>query len=196
MKIGTPFKRSATKVMLLGSGELGKEVAIELTRLGIEVHACDSYPNAPAMQVSQYAHVFDMLDADSLGHYINQIKPNYIVPEVEAIATEELVEAEENGINVIPNASAVRLTMNRRGIRKLAAEQLKLKTSKYKFASNKSEFEQIVHDMGVPVVVKPIMSSSGKGQSVIHNFTKTEVDNSWEKAQKEGRAGTGEVPGD
>lgn len=193
MKIGTPLKKSATRVMLLGSGELGKEVAIELNRLGIEVHACDSYPNAPAMQVSQYDHVFNMLDASILGYYINQIKPDYIVPEVEAIATDELVHAEERGIKVIPNAQAVRLTMNRKGIRKLAAEQLNLKTSRYKFASDETSFKQIIHDMGVPVVVKPIMSSSGKGQSVIYNFTKDEVSKAWDKAQQEGRAGAGEV---
>ena len=192
-KIGTPYTKNATKVMLLGSGELGKEVAIELSRLGVEVHACDSYPNAPAMQVAQYAHVFDMLDSVALGYYINQVRPDYIVPEVEAIATDELVEAEEQGIVVIPNAQAVRLTMNRKGIRRLVAEELKLKTSNYKFASNEEDFNQIVHDMGVPVVVKPIMSSSGKGQSVIRNFTKDEVSRAWEKAQSEGRAGAGEV---
>jgi len=193
MKIGTPLKKSATRVMLLGSGELGKEVAIELTRLGIEVHACDSYPNAPAMQVAHHAHVFDMLDANKLRVYIRTIKPDYILPEVEAIATDELVHAEESGIKVIPNAQAVRLTMNRKGIRKLAAEQLNLKTSRYKFASDETSFKQIIHDMGVPVVVKPIMSSSGKGQSVIYNFTKDEVSKAWDKAQQEGRAGAGEV---
>lgn len=191
MNIGTPFTKTATKVMLLGSGELGKEVAIELTRLGIEVHACDSYPNAPAMQVAQYAHVFDMLDSRWLSSYIKDIKPNYIVPEVEAIATEVLQEAEENGINIIPNAQAVRLTMNREGIRKLAAEQLGLKTSKYKFASTEEEFNKAVKEIGLPCFVKPIMSSSGKGQSLISSFPK--IGSAWKKAQSEGRAGSGKV---
>jgi len=191
MNIGTPFTKTATKVMLLGSGELGKEVAIELTRLGIEVHACDSYPNAPAMQVAQYAHVFDMLDPRWLSSYIKDIKPNYIVPEVEAIATEVLQEAEENGINVIPNAQAVRLTMNREGIRKLAAEQLSIKTSKYKFAATEEEFNKAVKEIGLPCFVKPIMSSSGKGQSLISSFPK--IGSAWKKAQSEGRAGSGKV---
>ena len=159
MNIGTPFTKTATKVMLLGSGELGKEVAIELTRLGIEVHACDSYPNAPAMQVAQHAHVFDMLDANKLRVYIRTIKPDYVVPEVEAIATDVLQDAEESGVKVIPNAQAVRLTMNREGIRKLAAEQLGLKTSKYKFAATEEEFNKAVKEIGLPCFVKPIMSS-------------------------------------
>jgi len=191
MKIGTPLKKSATKVMLLGSGELGKEVAIELMRLGVEVHACDSYPNAPAMQVSHHAHVFDMLDASSLDYYINQIKPDYIVPEVEAIATDILIHAEESGIQVIPNAQAVRLTMNREGIRTLAAKQLKLKTSNYKFAETEEEFNKAVKSIGLPCFVKPIMSSSGKGQSLISSFPK--IGSAWKKAQKEGRAGAGKV---
>lgn len=191
MNIGTPFTKTATKVMLLGSGELGKEVAIELTRLGIEVHACDSYPNAPAMQVAQHSHVFSMLDANALSDYINQIEPDYIVPEVEAIATEVLQDAEENGINVIPNAQAVRLTMNREGIRKLAAEQLGLKTSKYKFAATEEEFNKAVKEIGLPCFVKPIMSSSGKGQSLISSFPK--IGSAWKKAQSEGRAGSGKV---
>ena len=191
MKIGTPLKKSATKVMLLGSGELGKEVAIELIRLGVEVHACDSYPNAPAMQVAQHAHVFDMLDSRLLSYYIRDIKPDYIVPEVEAIATDELVHAEEIGIKVIPNAQAVRLTMNREGIRNLAAKQLKLKTSNYKFAETEEEFNKAVKSIGLPCFVKPIMSSSGKGQSLISSFPK--IGSAWKKAQKEGRAGTGKV---
>lgn len=191
MNIGTPFTKTATKVMLLGSGELGKEVAIELTRLGIEVHACDSYPNAPAMQVAQYAHVFNMLDVGDLYHYIESIKPDYIVPEVEAIATSVLQDAEEKGINVIPNAQAVRLTMNREGIRKLAAEQLGLKTSKYKFAATEEEFNKAVKEIGLPCFVKPIMSSSGKGQSLISSFPK--IGSAWKKAQSEGRAGSGKV---
>jgi phosphoribosylglycinamide formyltransferase 2 len=177
--------------MLLGSGELGKEVAIELIRLGVEVHACDSYPNAPAMQVAQYAHVFDMLDADALRDFIERVGPDYIVPEVEAIATDELVHAEESGIVVIPNAQAVRLTMNREGIRKLAAEQLRVRTSKYKFAATEEEFLKAVRDIGIPCVVKPIMSSSGKGQSMVNN--EDEVAGAWRKAQEEGRAGSGKV---
>jgi len=191
MNLGTPFKKSATKVMLLGSGELGKEVAIELTRLGVEVHACDSYPNAPAMQVAQYAHVFDMLDAKWLKTYISEIKPDYIVPEVEAIATSELITAEENGIKVIPSAKAVNLTMNREGIRRLAAEELGLKTSKYIFAETEDEFNKAVNEIGLPCFVKPIMSSSGKGQSLISSFPK--IGSAWKKAQKEGRAGAGKV---
>lgn len=191
MNLGTPFNKSATKVMLLGSGELGKEVAIELIRLGVEVHACDSYPNAPAMQVAQFAHVFDMLDPRWLDNYINEIKPDYIVPEVEAIATDALVDAEEKGINVIPNAQAVRLTMNREGIRNLAAKQLKLKTSNYVFAETEEEFVKAVHKIGLPCIVKPIMSSSGKGQSVVSSFPK--LGHYWKKAQEEGRAGKGKV---
>ena len=189
--IGTPFKKNATKVMLLGSGELGKEVAIELNRLGIEIHACDSYPNAPAMQVSQYAHVFDMLDARWLRTYINEIKPDYIVPEVEAIATDELITAEQNGIKVVPSAKAVNLTMNREGIRRLAAEELGLKTSKYIFAETEEEFNKAVNEIGLPCFVKPIMSSSGKGQSCISSFPK--IGSAWNKAQNEGRAGAGKV---
>ena len=191
MKIGTPYTKTATKVMLLGSGELGKEVAIELIRLGIEVHACDAYPNAPAMQVAQKSHVFDMLDKKWLNEYIKIIRPDYIVPEVEAIATSELITAEENGIKVIPSAKAVNLTMNREGIRKLAAEKLGLKTSEYEFAETKEEFDDIIYGWGGRVVVKPIMSSSGKGQSVVTDLEK--LDYYWDKAQKEGRAGGGKV---
>jgi phosphoribosylglycinamide formyltransferase 2 len=190
MKIGTPYTKTATKVMLLGSGELGKEVAIELIRLGIEVHACDAYPNAPAMQVAQKSHVFDMLDKKWLNEYIKIIRPDYIVPEVEAIATSELITAEENGIKVIPSAKAVNLTMNREGIRCLATE-LGLKTSEYAFAETKEEFDDIIYGWGGRVVVKPIMSSSGKGQSVVTDLEK--LDYYWDKAQKEGRAGGGKV---
>ena len=190
-KIGTPNTSNSTKVMLLGSGELGKEVVIELQRLGIEVHACDSYPNAPAMQVAHYSHVFNMLNADALRSYIELVKPDYIVPEIEAIATDELVQAEKDGIIVIPNAQAVRLTMNREGIRKLAAEKLGLKTSEYAFAETKEEFDDIIYGWGGRVVVKPIMSSSGKGQSVVTDLEK--LDYYWDKAQKEGRAGGGKV---
>jgi phosphoribosylglycinamide formyltransferase 2 len=191
MKIGTPYSKTAIRVMLLGSGELGKEVAIELIRLGVEVHACDSYPNAPAMQVAQNSHVFDMLDERWLNEYINLIKPHYIVPEVEAIATQALTVAEREGIAVIPNAKAIQLTMNREGIRKLAAEELKLPTSKYKFASTEQEFAKAVHEIGMPCIVKPIMSSSGKGQSVVSSFPK--IGHHWKKAQEEGRAGGGKV---
>ena len=190
MKIGTPYSKTATRVMLLGSGELGKEVAIELVRLGVEVHACDSYPHAPAMQVAQHSHVFDMLDERWLNEYINLIKPHYIVPEVEAIATQALTVAEREEITVIPNAKAIQLTMNREGIRKLAAE-LKLPTSKYKFASTEQEFAKAVHEIGMPCIVKPIMSSSGKGQSVVSSFPK--IGHHWKKAQEEGRAGGGKV---
>jgi len=191
MKIGTPYSKTATKVMLLGSGELGKEVAIELIRLGIKVHACDNYPHAPAMQVAQNCHIFDMLDERWLNEHIKLIKPDYIVPEVEAINTEVLMKAEERGVTVIPNAKAIQLTMNREGIRKLAAEELKLPTSKYKFASTEQEFAKAVHEIGMPCIVKPIMSSSGKGQSVVSSFPK--IGHHWKKAQEEGRAGGGKV---
>ena len=191
MKIGTPYSRTATKVMLLGSGELGKEVAIELIRLGVKVHACDNYPHAPAMQVAQNCHIFDMLDERWLNEHIKLIKPDYIVPEVEAINTEVLMKAEERGVTVIPNAKAIQLTMNREGIRKLAAEELKVPTSKYKFASNEQEFAKAVHEIGMPCIVKPIMSSSGKGQSVVSSFPK--IGHYWKKAQEEGRAGGGKV---
>jgi phosphoribosylglycinamide formyltransferase 2 len=191
MKIGTPYSRTATKVMLLGSGELGKEVAIELIRLGVKVHACDNYPHAPAMQVAQNCHIFDMLDERWLNEHIKLIKPDYIVPEVEAINTEVLMKAEERGVTVIPNAKAIQLTMNREGIRKLAAEELKLPTSKYKFASTEQEFAKAVHEIGMPCIVKPIMSSSGKGQSVVSSFPK--IGHYWKKAQEEGRAGGGKV---
>ena len=191
MKIGTPYSKIATKVMLLGSGELGKEVAIELVRLGIEVTAVDSYENAPAMQVSQHSCIINMLDEDSLKQIIEDYKPDYIVPEVEAINTEVLIKAEERGVTVIPNAKAIQLTMNREGIRKLAAEELKLPTSKYKFASTEQEFAKAVHEIGMPCIVKPIMSSSGKGQSVVSSFPK--IGHYWKKAQEEGRAGGGKV---
>jgi len=191
MKIGTPHTRTSTKVMLLGSGELGKEVAIELIRLGVEVHACDSYPHAPAMQVAQNSHVFDMLDERWLNEYINLVKPDYIVPEVEAIATQALTVAEREGVAVIPSAKAIQLTMNREGIRKLAAEELKIPTSRYKFAETEKEFAQVVHEIGMPCIVKPIMSSSGKGQSVVSSFPK--IGHHWKKAQEEGRAGGGKV---
>jgi phosphoribosylglycinamide formyltransferase 2 len=191
IKIGTPFAQSSTKVMLCGSGELGKEVAIELQRLGIEVIAVDSYANAPAMQVADKSRVLSMLDANALRKVIKEVQPHYIIPEVEAIATEVFAEASAEGIIVIPNATAVKLTMNREGIRKLAAEELMLNTSKYKFANSKDEFTDAVKQIGFPCIVKPIMSSSGKGQSTINKAS--EETPAWENAQAGGRAGAGKV---
>lgn len=200
MNLGTKFTNSGTKIMLCGSGELGKEVVIELQRLGLEVIALDSYENAPAMQVADKSYVLSMLDADALRNVIEKEKPDYIVPEIEAIATDVFVEAEERGITVIPNAQAVRLTMNREGIRTLASKQLGLKTSKYRFASTKEEFIKAVQEISLqssvddhflPCVVKPVMSSSGKGQSLIRE--ESQIDEAWSKAQQEGRAGAGKV---
>lgn len=177
--------------MLLGSGELGKEVVIELQRLGVEVIAVDRYENAPAMQVAHRHYVISMLDGKALRELIEKEKPNYIVPEIEAIATDTLVELEGEGFKVIPTARAAQLTMNREGIRRLAAEQLGLKTSTYKFASTEEEYNAAVLEIGFPCVIKPIMSSSGKGQSVV----KSEADmaKSWQYAQEGGRAGKGKV---
>jgi len=189
--IGTPFTVTASKVMLCGSGELGKEVVIELQRFGIEVIAVDSYENAPAMQVADRSHVISMLDADALREVIRIEEPDYIVPEVEAIATSVFVEAEENGITVIPNARAVCLTMNREGIRTLAAEEVGLKTSNYRFAETIEEFTTAIEEIGMPCVIKPIMSSSGKGQSVVRS--KDDILKSWEYAQSGGRGGAGKV---
>ena len=191
IRIGTPLSPSATKVMLLGSGELGKEVAIELQRLGVEVIAADSYENAPAMQVAHRSHVIDMLDGEALRSLIEKEKPNLIVPEVEAIATETLAELEGEGFNVIPTARATQLTMNREGIRRLAAEELGLATSPYQFAGTADEFEAAVAAIGMPCVVKPIMSSSGKGQSVVRSVD--DVQKAWSYAQEGGRAGKGKV---
>ena len=191
-EIGTPFSQSATKVMLCGSGELGKEVVIELQRLGVEVTAIDSYENAPAMQVADNSYVVNMLDADSLRETIKKVMPHYIIPEVEAIATDVFIEAAANGIKVIPDASAVKLTMNREGIRTLAAETLGLNTSKYEFASNKEQFiDAVINKIGIPCIVKPIMSSSGKGQSTIKSAE--DIEPAWEYAQSGGRAGAGKV---
>jgi phosphoribosylglycinamide formyltransferase 2 len=189
--IGTPLSSSATKVMLLGSGELGKEVAIELQRLGCEVIALDRYANAPAMQVGHRSHVVSMLDGEALRHLIDLEKPNFIVPEIEAIATDTLVELENEGYNVVPTARATKLTMNREGIRRLAAEELGLKTSPYVFASTEEEFRAAIAHIGMPCVVKPIMSSSGKGQSVVK--TEADIAYSWQHAQEGGRAGKGKV---
>ncbi|MBL4803977.1 MAG: formate-dependent phosphoribosylglycinamide formyltransferase [Alphaproteobacteria bacterium] len=190
-QIGTPFTNTATKVLLCGSGELGKEVAIELQRLGIEVIALDAYPNAPAMQVADRAHVVSMLDKDALRATIEQEKPDFIVPEVEAIATDVLVEMEEEGYTVVPTARAAQLTMNREGIRRLAAEELSLPTSPFYFCDTYEEFTEAVRLVGYPCVVKPIMSSSGKGQSVIKS--ETDLGPSWTYAQEGGRAGAGRV---
>ena len=191
IQIGTPLSSNSTRVMLLGSGELGKEVVIELQRLGVEVIAVDSYVNAPAMQVAHRAHVINMLDGEALRKVIERENPKLIVPEVEAIATATLAELEQEGFNVIPTARATQLTMNREGIRRLAAETLQLSTSPYQFAATFEEFEQAVNEIGIPCVVKPIMSSSGKGQSVIK--TEADIEKAWNYAQEGGRAGKGKV---
>ena len=191
MNIGTPLTNNSTKVLLCGSGELGKEVAIELQRYGCEVIAIDRYYNAPAMQVAHRSYSVDMLDEKSLRSIIEKEKPNLIVPEVEAIATNVLVDLESEGFNVIPTARATSLTMNREGIRKLAAEELGLQTSPYRFASDKSGFDQAIQEVGIPCVVKPIMSSSGKGQSTI--TAEDQIEDSWQYAQEGGRAGAGKV---
>ena len=191
MNIGTPLTNNSTKVLLCGSGELGKEVAIELQRYGCEVIAIDRYDNAPAMQVAHRSYSIDMLDEKALRSIIEKEKPNLIVPEVEAIATNVLVDLESEGFNIIPTARATSLTMNREGIRKLAAEELGLQTSPYRFASNKSEFDQAIQEVGIPCVVKPIMSSSGKGQSTI--TAEDQIEDSWQYAQEGGRAGAGKV---
>lgn len=191
MNIGTPLTNNSTKVLLCGSGELGKEVAIELQRYGCEVISIDRYDNAPAMQVAHRSYSIDMLDEKALRSIIEKEKPNLIVPEVEAIATNVLVDLENEGFNIIPTARATSLTMNREGIRKLAAEELGLQTSPYRFASNKSEFDQAIQEIGIPCVVKPIMSSSGKGQSTI--TAEDQIEDSWQYAQEGGRAGAGKV---
>ncbi|MDE7441185.1 MAG: formate-dependent phosphoribosylglycinamide formyltransferase [Muribaculaceae bacterium] len=190
-KIGSVMTPVGRKALLLGSGELGKEVALELMRLGVEVVACDRYDNAPAMQVAHRRRVFNMLDADALRKVIEEEQPDHIIPEVEAIATPVLVELEKEGYNVTPTANAAWLTMNREGIRRLAAEDLNIKTSPYKFASTFEEFKEAVETVGIPCVVKPIMSSSGHGQSVIK--TPEDIEKSWKIAQEGGRAGAGRV---
>lgn len=182
---------SGRKALLLGSGELGKEVAIELQRYGVEVVACDKYPNAPAMQVAHRYHVFNMLDPEALRKVIEEEKPDHIIPEVEAIATPVLVELEKEGYHVTPTARAAWLTMNREGIRRLAAEELGLPTSPYRFASSKEEFEKAVAEIGIPCVVKPVMSSSGHGQSTIKS--PADIEAAWKEAQEGGRAGAGRV---
>ncbi|MDH7614692.1 phosphoribosylglycinamide formyltransferase 2 [Vibrio cholerae] len=188
---GTATRDNATRVLLLGSGELGKEVAIECQRLGLEVIACDRYADAPAMQVAHRSHVFDMLDADALQQVIDLEKPHFVVPEIEAIATSKLVELEAQGLNVVPTANATRLTMNREGIRRLAAEELGLPTSAYQFADSYESFAAVVETIGLPCVCKPVMSSSGKGQSVIR--TPEQIEAAWQYAQQGGRSGAGRV---
>ncbi|WP_323935379.1 formate-dependent phosphoribosylglycinamide formyltransferase [Aeromonas veronii] len=188
---GTATRPGATRALLLGSGELGKEVAIELQRFGIEVIAADRYANAPAMQVAHAAHVLDMLDGNALRALVAEVKPDLIIPEIEAIATDTLAALEQEGVKVVPNARATQLTMNREGIRRLAAETLGLPTSPYRFAQSKEEFVAAVEAIGLPCVVKPVMSSSGKGQSVLRDLVK--LDESWTYAQEGGRAGRGKV---
>lgn len=188
---GTATRPGATRALLLGSGELGKEVAIELQRFGIEVIAADRYADAPAMQVAHRAHVLDMLDGAALRALVNEVKPDLIIPELEAIATDTLAALEQEGVKVVPNARATQLTMNREGIRRLAAETLGLPTSPYRFAQSKEEFVAAVDTIGLPCVVKPVMSSSGKGQSVLRDLAKR--DESWTYAQEGGRAGRGKV---
>ena len=189
--LGTPFSTTATKVLLCGSGELGKEVAIEAQRLGCEVIALDRYDNAPAMQVADRSYTVSMLDGPALKAIIEAEKPDYIVPEIEAIATDMLLELERNGFNVVPSANAAHLTMNREGIRSLVAETLGLPTSRYAFADDKAAFVAAVESIGLPCIVKPIMSSSGKGQSMLK--TADDIDTAWDYAQAGGRAGKGKV---
>ena len=189
--IGTPMSPTATKVVLCGSGELGKEFVIELQRYGVEVIALDKYANAPAMQVADRSYVLSMLDGKALREIIEKEDPDYIVPEVEAIATPTLLELEKEGFHVIPTAKATWLTMNREGIRRLAAEELGLPTSPYRFVSTEEEFKKAIQEIGMPCVVKPIMSSSGHGQSVIRK--EEEIDPAWHYAQEGGRAGAGKV---
>lgn len=190
-QIGTTFTKSGKKAVLCGSGELGKEVALELQRYGVEVVALDKYANAPAMHVAHSNHVLSMLDGDALEAVIREEKPDYIIPEIEAIATDRLVKLEEEGFNVIPTAKATRLTMNREGIRRLAAETLGLPTSPYRFAETREEFDKAVKEVGIPCVVKPVMSSSGHGQSTIREAS--QIDDAWRISQEGGRAGSGKV---
>ena len=190
-QIGTVLSNSAKKVLFCGGGELGKEVVIELQRLGVETIVVDRYENSPAMQVAHRSHVINMLDGDALRTVIEAEKPDYIVPEIEAIATDTLVALESEGFTVIPGARAAHLTMNREGIRRLAAEELGIKTSPYRFASSRAEFDQAIDEIGFPCVIKPIMSSSGKGQSTIKQ--PSDIDTAWNYAQEGGRSGAGKV---
>ncbi|TGM17557.1 formate-dependent phosphoribosylglycinamide formyltransferase [Leptospira meyeri] len=189
--IGTPFTPNATKLLLLGSGELGKEVAIEANRLGVHVIAVDRYPNAPAMLVAQESRVINMLDPNELEATIRELKPDFVVPEIEAIHTETLVRLEAVGFRIIPSAKAVNLTMNREGIRNFASKELGLKTSKYLFADTEDDFTRAVKEIGFPCVVKPIMSSSGKGQSMVR--IESEIQKAWEYGQTGGRTGKGKM---
>jgi phosphoribosylglycinamide formyltransferase 2 len=190
-KIGTTFTKSGKKAVLCGSGELGKEVALELQRYGVEVVALDKYENAPAMHVAHKSRVLSMLDGESLKKVIKEENPDYIIPEIEAIATDKLVELEAEGFNVVPTANATKLTMNREGIRRLAAETLGIPTSPYRFAETKEEFDKAVAEIGLPCVVKPVMSSSGHGQSTVK--TPDQIDEAWRVSQEGGRAGGGKV---
>jgi phosphoribosylglycinamide formyltransferase 2 len=189
--IGTPLSTTATRVLLCGGGELGKEVVIELQRLGVEVIVVDRYDNAPAMQVAHRSHTLSMLDGTALRAVIEKERPDFIVPEIEAIATDTLLQLEDEGYTVIPTARAAQLTMNREGIRRLAAEELNIKTSPFRFASSSEEFNEAINAVGLPCVVKPIMSSSGKGQSTIR--TSADISPAWEYAQEGGRSGAGKV---
>jgi len=191
MKIGTPLSPTGTRVLFCGGGELAKEVVIELQRLGAEVIVVDRYENAPAMQLAHRSHIINMLDGAVLRQIIESEQPHYIVPEIEAIATETLLELEAEGFNIIPTARAANLTMNREGIRRLAAEELGIKTSPFKFAQSKEEYLAAVKEIGIPCVVKPIMSSSGKGQSTIH--CEDNIEKTWQYAQEGGRTGQGKV---
>lgn len=189
--LGTPFSSTATRVLLCGAGELGKELVIELQRLGCEVIAVDRYANAPAMQVADRSHVINMLDGDALRRVIEQERPHLVVPEIEAIATDTLAELEGEGVNIVPTARATQLTMNREGIRRLAAETLGLPASRYRFAAGEAEFKAAVDEIGIPCLVKPIMSSSGKGQSLVRDAA--QIEKAWAYAQEGGRAGKGKV---
>ncbi|BBV40529.1 MULTISPECIES: formate-dependent phosphoribosylglycinamide formyltransferase [Citrobacter] len=189
--LGTALRPAATRVMLLGSGELGKEVAIECQRLGVEVIAVDRYPDAPAMHVAHRSYVINMLDGEALRQLVEREKPHYIVPEIEAIATDMLVKLEQEGQHVVPCARATQLTMNREGIRRLAAEELSLPTSSFRFADTETRFREAVAEIGYPCIVKPVMSSSGKGQSFIRSAD--QLTEAWNYAQQGGRAGAGRV---
>lgn len=189
--IGTPFSPSATRALLCGAGELGKEVAIELKRFGIEVIACDRYSNAPAMQIADRSYVFPMLDGQRLREVIEKEQPHFVIPEIEAIDTDTLVALESEGFNVVPSARAAQLTMNREGIRRLVAESLGIRTSPYRFADNLESFTRAIDEVGIPCVVKPVMSSSGKGQSVVHS--PDDIRGAWETGQQGGRAGAGRM---
>lgn len=187
----TESRTDAVKILLLGSGELGKELTIEALRMGLYVVAVDSYANAPAMQVAQQSVVLDMLDADALQHLIEDLKPDLIVPEIEAIATAALIKAEQAGYQVVPSAKAADLTLNRAGIRRLAAEELGIETSEFRFVTDFTALQKAAKEVGYPCVIKPIMSSSGKGQSIAHNDS--ELENAWQVSQQAGRAGAGEI---